>query len=84
MIVFQNTEELEKLKEGRDTSHCSPWDCGTADFYYYRPEDPHYYTEGSKVRGKRITEESMTPEQVADYYAGYKYSEIIGDRKDWR
>tara|TARA_R110000822_G_scaffold45142_2_gene120898 strand:+ start:498 stop:713 length:216 start_codon:yes stop_codon:yes gene_type:complete len=55
----------------------SPYDRGSADAYYGRRPDPHWYPEGI-VRGLRVTD--MTEEQVADYYRGYEQEE---DRKEW-
>jgi hypothetical protein len=55
----------------------SPYDCGSADAYYWRHPDPHWYPEGN-VTGPRGTD--MTDEQVADYYRGYEEEE---DRKEW-
>jgi len=63
-----------------DQSHCSPFDCGSADYYYWRVREPHYW-EGGKVSGTKITE--LTPDQVEAYNAGYDYSEYIGERKLW-
>ena len=47
----------------------SPYDRGSADAYYRRRPDPHWYPEGN-VTGPRVTD--MTDEQVADYYRGYE------------
>ena len=56
----------------------SPYDRGSADAYYRRRPDPHWYPEGN-VTGPRITD--MTDDQVADYYRGYEQEE---DRKEWQ
>jgi len=45
----------------------SPRERGECDAYYGRFCSPHYYEEG----GKRITYENMTPDQIAEYEAGY-------------
>jgi hypothetical protein len=36
-----------------DRSHGSPFDRGAADSWYSRPQEPHWYPEGT-YRGKRI------------------------------
>ena len=54
----------------------SPYDRGSADAYYWRRPDPHWYPEGM-VTGPRVTD--MTDEQVADYYRGYEKED---DRKE--
>jgi hypothetical protein len=63
-----------------DKSHGSPWDRGSADSYYHRPRNPHYYPEGNGL-GDRC--ESLTPEQVRAYLAGYAWNEKYGDKKSW-
>ena len=61
-------------------SHGSLWDRGSADSYYGRPRDPHYYPDGS-YNGERITD--LTPEQVKEYLDGYEWNEKHGDKKSW-
>lgn len=61
-------------------SHGSLWDRGSADSYYGRPRDPHYYPDGS-YNGERITD--LTPEQVKEYLDGYEWNEKHGDKKNW-
>jgi len=63
-----------------DKTHGSPYDRGSADYYYGRPHSPHWYPEGTGF-GKRIEEADMTPEEIAAYDAGY---EEETDRKEWR
>lgn len=53
-----------------DTSHGSPYDRGSADAWYSRKKDPHWYPQGS-YNGERIGSESMTPLQLEAYHAGY-------------
>lgn len=59
--------------------HGSPEDRGSADRYYGRPYNPHYYPEGT-YKGTRVTMESLTPQEIVDYTRGYNNEE---DRKDW-
>jgi len=61
-------------------SHGSLWDRGSADSYYGRPRDPHYYPDGS-YNGERITD--LTPEQVKEYLDAYEWNEKHGDKKSW-
>lgn len=76
MMSTVNLPEISKY----DQSRCSPFDCGEADYYYWRDREPHYW-EGGKVSGTKITE--LTPDQVEAYNAGYDYAEYIGERKSW-
>ena len=61
-------------------SHGSLWDRGSADSYYGRPRDPHYYPQGS-YNGERVTD--LTDEQVKEYLDGYDWNEKHGDKKCW-
>ena len=70
-IVPNNSRNLPK--------HGSPQDRGSADRYYGRRFDPHWWPEGTG-HGKRVEMEDMTPEQIAEYEYGYDNEE---DRKDW-
>ena len=74
---------MEAIKEKYDDSHGSPFDVGTCDSYYYRPESPNYWKGGSKVRGTQVFESDMTSEQIEAYHAGYSYNEWLGDKKVW-
>lgn len=76
-------QQMEELREKYDQSHGSPFDVGTCDSYYYRPESPNYWKGGSKIRGTQIFEADMTPEQIEAYHAGYAYNEWMGDKKEW-
>jgi hypothetical protein len=60
--------------------HGSPADRGSADAYYGRHKDPHYWPEGTH-RGKRVEAKDMTPEELAAYNEAYDNET---DRKNWR
>ncbi|CAB5214735.1 hypothetical protein UFOVP190_246 [uncultured Caudovirales phage] len=62
------------------TRHGSLYDRGSADSYYGRYEDPHWYPQGTG-RGERIT--NLTPEEIAEYMAGFEDNELHGDKKSW-
>ena len=65
-----------------DARHGGPFDRGSADSWYSRGAKPHYY-EGGTGETPIITEEQMTAEEVAAYYAGYDYNEQFGGKKEW-
>lgn len=71
-----------ETRQNYDTQHGGPFDRGSADSYYGRPRDPHWYPEGT-YKGERITKTQMTSEQIQAYLAGYQYNEQFGDKKDW-
>ena len=63
--------------------HGSPFDRGSADSYYHRGHNPHYYSADS-ITSDRIEESDMTEEEVLEYRAGFYYNETVNmDWKDW-
>ncbi len=62
-----------------DERHGGPYDRGSADAYYRRGIDPHYYPGRSYV-GTRIEKDQMTDDEIEAYMAGYYDQE---DFKDW-
>lgn len=65
-----------------DTRHGGPYDRGSCDSYYQRGTKPHYF-KGDTHMSEIVTEESMTAEEIAAYYAGYDDNEASGHFKDW-
>jgi hypothetical protein len=63
-----------------DKTHGYPFDRGSADSYYHRPRNPHYYPNGT-YNGDAVTE--LTEAEIQAYHAGYDYNEEYGDKKDW-
>ena len=59
--------------------HGGPLDRGSADRYYGRPFDPHYWPEGT-YKGIRVEEADMTVDQIEEYTYGYNNE---NDRKKW-
>ena len=56
--------------------HGGLYDRGTADSYYRRSPDPHWYPDGT-YNGAKIT--NLTVEEIEEYYAGYEYNEKFGE-----
>tara|TARA_B100001287_G_C22438499_1_gene414835 strand:- start:135 stop:371 length:237 start_codon:yes stop_codon:yes gene_type:complete len=65
-----------------DARHGGAFDRGSADAYYRRPREPHYYIGGTGNTPK-VQEYQMTEEQISAYYAGYSWGIDQGDFKDW-
>jgi len=63
------------------TCHGSLYDRGGADSYYGRPAMPHYGGVGGSQLLVRVTD--LTPEERAEYMAGYQDNEELGDKKSW-
>ena len=65
------TEELPR--------HGSPQDRGSADAYYGRGFDPHYYV-GDSMQSERVEKSEMTVDELAAYRYG---DDNEDDRKEW-
>jgi len=59
--------------------HGGPQDRGSADYYYGRAFDPHWYPEGTGF-GVRVEKNQMTENEIAQYTYGY---ENETDEKEW-
>jgi len=69
-----------------DKRHGGPWDRGSADSYYGRGFQPHYYkgdTRGSGDTYGSEKVEDLTEEELEAYRAGYEQNEEEGNFKDW-
>jgi hypothetical protein len=65
-----------------DERHGGPYDRGSADSYYRRGFNPHYFV-GATYSSEKVEREQMTPEEIEAYSAGYEYNEELGNFKDW-
>ena len=59
--------------------HGGPYDRGSADRYYGRGSNPHYY-EGGTGSSKMVEEKDMTASEIEAYNHGY---DTEPDRKQW-
>jgi len=57
-----------------DRRNGSPYDRGSADSYYQRGYNPHYYV-GDTYNSDRVELEDMTPQQIVEYSKGYSDNE---------
>lgn len=60
--------------------HGSLYDRGVADSWYGRSPCPHWYPDGS-YRNQEVS--AATPEERAEYMAGYEAMESAGGKKQW-
>ena len=65
-----------------DTRHGSPYDRGSADAWYRRSFNPHYFV-GDSYSTPRVEMEQMTAEEITAYATGYRHGEEDGDHKEW-
>jgi hypothetical protein len=61
-------------------SHGSLFDRGSADSYYDRDRQPHWWPKGTG-HGQKV--EDLTAEEVAEYNAGYDHNEADGNKKEY-
>ena len=77
MVYQQKT-----VTHGNPDLAVGPHDRGTADFWYNRPFDPHYFVGGS-FQSDRVDLPKMNPEEITAYTVGYRKAEADGSQKDW-
>lgn len=77
---IQRTEQAIRGPQFDRLRHGSLWDRGSADSWYSRPQDPHWYPEGS-YHGNRI--DQLNEYEIAEYLAGYEHNEQFGGKKSW-
>ena len=65
-----------------DERHGGPYDRGTADFWYGREYDPHFF-KGATYSTDKVELKDMTPAEITAYSKGYKTAEADGSQKDW-
>ena len=66
----------------RNDEHGSPYDRGTADSWYRRPRQPHFYPHGT-YNGKAVTVNEMADVEIDAYNKGYDDNEASGGHKEW-
>ncbi len=75
-------KEMENIRDSFDTRHGGPFDRGSADSYYHRPRNPHYF-KGDTYNSEEVKKEQMSFAEILASNAGYDYNEKFGDKKDW-
>jgi hypothetical protein len=83
MLPITEQEQIVRTLRGPQFDrklHGGLFDRGSADSYYGRPRDPHYWPEGS-YNGEPV--ESLTEAEIEEYLAGYDHNEQYGHKKSW-
>jgi hypothetical protein len=65
-----------------DARHGGPFDRGSADSWYSRPREPHYY-QGGTGNSTRFPKHLMSVDEISAYHAGYDHNEQSGGKKDY-
>jgi hypothetical protein len=63
-----------------DKRHGGAYDRGSADAWYGRECEPHYFT-GATYQSTKIEKTDMTEEEIAAYMAGYNETPFA--QKEW-
>jgi hypothetical protein len=71
---------IADVETQHDTRHGGPYDRGSADSYYGRRRNPHYYVGGTG-HSKPIMR--LTAKEREAYNAGYNDNEAAGDKKSY-
>lgn len=71
---------IADVETQHNTRHGGPFDRGSADSYYGRRRNPHYYVGGTG-HSKPIME--LTADELDAYHAGYDFNELLGERKSY-
>jgi len=82
MEMNRMLKELQNIKETFDMRHGGPFDRGSADSYYNRPRNPHYF-RGDTYNSEEVKSDKMNFDEILAYNMGYEYNEKFGDKKDW-
>ena len=64
-----------------DERHGGPYDRGTADSYYGRGYNPHYFV-GDSYNSPRVDLAQMTAHEIVAYTAGFRDNEQANNFKD--
>jgi hypothetical protein len=64
------------------TRHGGAYDRGSADSYYRRARERHYFTSDS-FNSTKIEEVDMSAEEIAAYNQGYDDNEKLDNKKEW-
>tara|TARA_R100000234_G_C4873456_1_gene124284 strand:+ start:301 stop:546 length:246 start_codon:yes stop_codon:yes gene_type:complete len=76
--LYYNKDMPKKIH----TRHGGAFDRGSADYYYSRPYEPHYFI-GDTYNSPKVEESSMTEEEIEAYKLGWDDAAFHGDRKEW-
>jgi len=79
VTIIENFLEPFTVAELEDIKNGSPEDRGSADRYYHRGYNPHWYPNGTGNR-PHILKQDMSEEEIALYKKGWDGEQ---ERKEW-
>lgn len=84
-VIRAIVERLDAIGQPRSLvskRHGSPYDRGSADAWYDRGCNPHYYV-GATMQSPKVTEADMTTQEILEYELGYYEGMDSLDHKEW-
>lgn len=81
-MTFADLETVEFEGVEYDRRHGGPFDRGTADSWYSREFNPHFF-RGATYDSPKVELAEMTAAEIVAYTAGYNYNERHGGKKDY-
>ena len=83
IFTYKGIDYDVTFNKSETVRHGGPFDRGSADSYYHRGIQPHYYV-GDSITSERVEKADMTEQELLEYYAGFEYNETVNqDWKDW-
>ena len=83
IFTYKGIDYDVTFNKSETVRHGGPFDRGSADSYYHRGLQPHYYV-GASITSERVEKDDMTRQELLEYYAGFEYNETVNqDWKDW-
>ena len=83
IFTYKGIDYDVTFEKSETVRHGGPFDRGSADSYYRRGLQPHYYV-GASITSERVEKDDMTGQELLEYYAGFEYNETVNqDWKDW-
>jgi hypothetical protein len=80
--MYVSLKEFEMSEYDLYKRHGGPYDRGSADAYYRRPFNPHYFTADT-YNSERVDMDKMTQEEFNAYQKGFDDMIKDGNFKDW-
>jgi len=80
LMSASRSDEMNYSEREVFTRHGGAYDRGSADAYYGRAAEPHYFT-GDTYQSTKIEEVDMSEEEIAAYMAGYNETSFA--QKEW-
>ena len=75
-----NYVRMHKMSESNKERHGGPYDRGTADAYYGRGFQPHFYV-GATYNSDMVDSDAMSVSELALYQEGYE--DNYAGQKSW-